>query len=86
MYLFFIWGLILIEAIPLLGPLEEVGPENLDFFGAWNGRWAMKISTFWAQTALARCRFRAQKSLEFQGPPLPMAQVMELPRSKSRPV
>jgi hypothetical protein len=28
-YLFFIWGLIFMGANTLLGPLEEVGPENL---------------------------------------------------------
>jgi len=35
-YLFFIWHLdlmILMWSHPLLGPLEGVGPENLDFFG-----------------------------------------------------
>jgi hypothetical protein len=30
-----------------------------------------------------RCHFRAQKSLHFQGPPLPMALEMDLPASKS---
>jgi hypothetical protein len=36
MYLFFIWRLeliILMGANPLLGPLEGMGPENLEFFG-----------------------------------------------------
>jgi hypothetical protein len=35
MYLLFIWRLdimILIGENPLLGPLEGLGPENLDFF------------------------------------------------------
>jgi hypothetical protein len=45
------------------------GPENLDFFGPkWHSlRW---------------CHFRAQKSLDFQGPPLPMPLVMMLHPSK----
>ncbi len=30
----------------------------------------------------ARCHFRAPKSLDFQGPPIPMALVMDLPVSK----
>jgi hypothetical protein len=36
MYLFFIWRLalmIFMRANPLLGPLEGVGPENIDFLG-----------------------------------------------------
>jgi hypothetical protein len=39
MYLFFIWHLELIflmGANPLLGPLEGLGPENLEFFGPKN--------------------------------------------------
>ncbi len=40
----------------LLGALEGVGPENLDFFGP---KWH----------SLRSCRFRAQKSLDFQGLP-----------------
>jgi hypothetical protein len=32
---------------------------------------------------LARCHFRAQKNLDFQGPPLPVALEMDLPASKS---
>jgi hypothetical protein len=46
-------------ATSLLGALERVGPENLDFFGP---KWH----------SLRLCHFRAQKSLDFQGPPLPM--------------
>ncbi len=34
-------------------------------------------------TRFARCHFRAQKSLDFQGPPLPMALKIEFPASKS---
>jgi hypothetical protein len=30
----------------------------------------------------ACCHFRAHKSLDFQGPPLPMAPVMDLPATK----
>jgi hypothetical protein len=44
--------------------------KNLDFFGP-NG------------IRFARCNFRAQKSLDFQGPPLPMALEMDFPPSKS---
>jgi hypothetical protein len=42
----------------------------LDFFGP-------------NDTRFARCHFRAQKSLDFQGPPLPMALEMDIPASKS---
>jgi hypothetical protein len=48
-------------------------PKNcnyLDFFGP-NG------------IRFARCNFRAQKSLDFQGPPLPVALQMDFPPSKS---
>ncbi len=58
--------MILMRENPLLGPLEGVGPENLDFFGP---KWSR----------LSRCHFRAQKSLNFQGPPLPMALEMDFP-------
>jgi hypothetical protein len=51
---------------PLLGPLEWQGPENLDFLGP-NG------------TRFARGHFRAQISLDFQGPALPTALVMDSP-------
>jgi hypothetical protein len=34
-------------------------------------------------TRYPRCHFRAQKCLDFQGPPLPMALEMDLPPSKS---
>jgi hypothetical protein len=42
MFLFFIWflDLILVGANPLLGPLEWVGPENLDFLGPNGTRFA----------------------------------------------
>ncbi len=32
--------------------------------------------------SFARCHFRAQKSLDFQGPPLPMALLMDFPPSR----
>jgi hypothetical protein len=73
MYLFFEWCLdlmILMGANPLLGPLEVVGPESFDFFGP-NG------------TCFVCCHFRAQKGLDFHGPPLPMALEMDLLPSKS---
>ncbi len=70
----------LMRANPLQGPLEGVGPENQDFFGPTpshgpsNGFAPVKIIR-------SKCHiknryignFRAQKSLSFQGPPLPMA-------------
>jgi hypothetical protein len=34
-------------------------------------------------TRFALCHFRSQKSLDFQGPPLPMALEMDFPASKS---
>jgi hypothetical protein len=45
--------MILMRANPLLGPLEGVSPENLDFLGP-NG------------TCFACCHFRAHKSLNSQ--------------------
>jgi hypothetical protein len=73
MYLLFIWRLdlmIVMGANPLLGPLEG---------------WALKILTFLGQngTSFARGHFRAQKSLDFKSPPLPMALEMDFPPSKS---
>jgi hypothetical protein len=49
----------------LFGPLKGVGPE---------------ISTFLDPnvTRVARCHFRAQKSLDFRAEPLPMALVMDV--------
>ncbi len=35
-----------------------------------------------SDTSFARCLFRAQKSLDFQGPPLPMALEIEFSRIK----
>jgi hypothetical protein len=37
----------------------------------------------WNIFHFARCHFRAQKSLDFQGPPLPMTLEMDFPASKS---
>ncbi len=62
--------MILMAANPLLGP---VGPEDLDFFGPWNGN--------------ERSKYPNTVSLDFQGPPLPVALQVYLPPSKSlRPV
>ncbi len=72
MYQLFLWRLYLMVlrgATSLLGALEGVGPKNPDFFGP---KWH----------SLRSCHFRAQKSLDFQGPPLPMPQVMLLHSSK----
>ncbi len=47
----------------------------------WEGGWALEISTFWAPNGTSlttRCHFRAQKSLDFQDPPLLMALVMDV--------
>jgi hypothetical protein len=43
------------------------------------------ISTFLGinGTCLARCHFRAQNSLDFEGPPLPIALEMDFPATKS---
>jgi hypothetical protein len=45
---------------------------------------SLKISTFLGPnvTRFARCHFRDQKSLDFHGPPLPMALVMDAARIK----
>jgi hypothetical protein len=72
-YLFFKWRLdltILMRANPLLGPLEGVGPENIDFLSP-NG------------TKFACCHIRAQKGLNFQSPTLPVALEIDLSASKS---
>ncbi len=47
--------------------------KKINYSGHWKG-WALKISTFLGPngTRFARCHFRAQESLDFQGPPLPM--------------
>jgi hypothetical protein len=76
MYLLFLWRLYLMvlrAATSLLSftrALEGVGSENLNFFGP---KWH----------SLCSCHFRAQKSLNFQGPPLPMPLVMMLHASKA---
>ncbi len=55
---------------PFLGPFEGVGPESLDFFvPKWH--------------SLRSLPFKGPKSLDFQGPPLQTALVMDLPPSKS---
>jgi hypothetical protein len=43
------------------------GPENFDFLGP-NG------------TCFVHCHFRAQKSLDFHSPPIPMTLVLDLGR------
>ncbi len=60
--------MILMRANPLQGPSEGVGPENHDIFEPWNGNNRKECP---------------KKSRDFQGPPLPMAYVMDLPLSKS---
>jgi hypothetical protein len=57
---------------------------------AWEGGGVVRgqskfISTFLGPngTCLARCHFRAQKSLDFQAPPLPMGLEMDFPVTKS---
>ena len=72
MYQLFLWRLYLMvlrSATSLLGALEGVGPENLDFFGP---NWP----------SLRLCHFRARKSLDFQGPP-PTPQNHYIPRHKN---
>jgi hypothetical protein len=62
----------------LMGQLGQI-----HYSGHWKG-WALKISTFLGpnSTRFARGHFRAQKSLDFQGPPLPMALKMDFPPMK----
>ncbi len=59
--------MILIQANPLLGPLEGVGPEIETFLGP----------------EIAMSDILAQKSRNFQGPHLSVVRVMDLPPSKS---
>ncbi len=61
--------MVLRGATSMRGVLEGVSPENRKFFGPWNG--TSEASAIWAQ-----------KSLDFQGPPLPMPRVMMLHPSK----
>ncbi len=60
--------MILVGKNSLLMLLERVGTENLTFFAPIG-------------TRFSRCHFRAQKGLDFQDPPLPMALEMDLPAS-----
>ncbi len=69
LFLLRLYFIVLRSATALLGALEGVGPENIDFF--WP-KWH----------SLRSCHFRTQKSLDFQGPPLPMPLVMLLHSSK----
>jgi hypothetical protein len=55
-------------ANPLLDPLEGVGPE---------------ISTSLSHANGTRLALRAQKSFDFQDPPLPMVFQTDLPASKT---
>ncbi len=50
-------------------------------YGAWTLCGQIHYKGHWK--GWAYCHFRAQKSLDFQGPPLPLALVMDLPASKS---
>jgi hypothetical protein len=52
--------------------------------GQKKSRFEEPISTFLGQngTDFVRCHFRAQKSLDFQGPTLPMALVMHVAHIK----
>ncbi len=61
--------MVLMRANPLQGPLEGVGLVNRDFLGPWNGM--SEVNAIWAQHIL-----------DFQGSPLPMAFVMDLPPSR----
>jgi hypothetical protein len=73
MYLLFIWGMMewfWCGQHPFRGPLEGVGLENQDFMGPEMA--TSEASAIWAQ-----------KSGDFQGSPLPMARVMDLPSSNS---
>ena len=60
----------LIGANPLLGPLEGLDYESLNFFGP-------------KQLSVCSSGFRAPKSLDIHGPTLPMALVMDLPPSNT---
>ena len=60
----------LMGANPLIEPLEGLCHESLNFFGP-------------KQVSLGSSCFRAQKSLDFHGPTLPMALVMDLPPSNT---
>jgi hypothetical protein len=62
--------MIVMKENPFRGPLEGVGLKSKTFLGS-------EIAT---STASA---IWALKNLDFQGPPLPMARVMDSPPSKS---
>jgi hypothetical protein len=63
MYLLFTWH----------GIRTDFEAGNSHFEGHWKG-WALEIETFLGPE-MATC----QKSRDFQGPPLPMARIMDLP-------
>ncbi len=65
-----------------LGEPPSLSPSGQSKFTS--SRWE-RNGTFLGQndTCFARYHFRAQKSLDFQGPALPMALEMDLPASKS---
>jgi hypothetical protein len=72
MYLFFIWSLylrILMGANSLLGPLDGVGPENLEVLGP---KWH----------SLCSLSFEGPKKSRFSASTLPMALKMDFPASK----
>jgi hypothetical protein len=66
MYQLFLWRLYIMV---LRGATSLLGALEGDFLGP---KWH----------SLRSCHFRAQKSLDFQGPPLPMPRVMRLHPSK----
>jgi hypothetical protein len=57
---------------------------KIHFEGHWKG-WALKIETFLGpeMATSEASAIWAQKSRDFQGPPLPMARIMDLPPSES---
>jgi hypothetical protein len=76
-----------ITSVMALG-FNDFDGGQIHYLGHWKG-WALKISTFLGPncTRFAGCQIRALKSLDFQGPPFPMALKMDFPPSKSlRPV
>ncbi len=60
----------------------DAGKSNVE--GHWKG-WALKIETFFSPEMATRetSAIWAQKSRDFQGPPLPIVRVMDFPASKS---
>ncbi len=73
--------MILMRANPLLRPLEGVGPEISTFLGPHGTRYSPEISTFLGPhdtRYTTYLPYQGPRKFWFQGPPIPMALVMNI--------